>query len=79
MAVAVERRTLPRRLVLRRQLLNPVRFAQLFFFVALLVTWQPVGEHVGTFFLAPPTKVVSAFGELVSGGELQHAVGDSLV
>ncbi len=45
---------------------------------AILLGWEILGRKVGTFFLAGPTQVFKAAGELISNGELGRALVDSL-
>lgn len=79
MAIAVERRELSRGTALRRNLLSRERFGQVGILVVVLAAWQYAGERLGDFFLAPPTSVVSAFGEVVSSGQLWDALQTTLV
>lgn len=51
---------------------------QLVVLLALLVGWELVGRKVGAFFLAGPTMVFKAAGELIASGELGRALVDSL-
>lgn len=76
--VAIERERVPISIVLRHQLLGRVRLIQLAILVAVIVVWEVVGRRQGTFFLAPPSTLISATREMVASGELQSAVADSL-
>ena len=78
MAIAVERRELPRSVVLRRSLISRERFAQLSILVAVLAAWQYAGAQLGDFFLAPPTSVLAAFAEVISSGQLWEALQTTL-
>lgn len=74
----VEREQLPRVVALRRQLLSWERLVQVLLVVVTLLTWEYAGRRLGTFFLAPPTSLVSAFVEMLTTGELVAALLDSL-
>jgi NitT/TauT family transport system permease protein len=78
-AIAVERHELSRGTVLRRSLLSRERFAQVVILVGVLGVWQYVGSSLGDFFLAPPTSVVGAFGEVISSGQIWDALGSTVV
>lgn len=75
---AIQRELIPRGEALRRQVLNGERLAQVLIVLGTLVVWEVVGRRLGTFFLAPPTSLVSAFAEMVETGELLAALLDSL-
>lgn len=77
MAIAVERELLPRRQVLRENLISRTRFFQLLLAVVFFGTWEIVGRQVGDFFLAPPSQVIDATVEVVENGQLLAAVLDS--
>lgn len=79
MATYVERRRLPRATLLRRRVLSRDRLFQVLFIALFLVVWQIVGKREGDFFLAPPTSVIGAFGDVVRNGELADAVGSTAV
>ncbi|MCW2881548.1 MAG: hypothetical protein JWQ95_5648 [Sphaerisporangium sp.] len=79
MAIAVERRQMSRRDALRRKLFSKERALQVALVVVVLGVWQYVGKKEGDFFLAPPTSVVGAFTEVLSGGKLWDAVSSTLV
>ena len=78
MAIAVERRQLSRATVLRRSLFSRERFAQVAILVVVLAAWQYAGARLGDFFLAPPTSVLGAFGEVVTSGQLWEALQTTL-
>lgn len=77
-ATVVEREAIPWRIAIRRQLVSWERLAQVVLLAVLLVAWEIVGRRLGTFFLAPPSSLVAAFGEMLSTGELVSSVVDSL-
>lgn len=79
MSTYVERKQLPRAVVLRRNILSRDRFYQLLFLALFLGLWQYVGMRQGDFFLAPPTSVADAAAEVVGNGELWHAVGQTAI
>lgn len=79
MAIAVERRELSRGVLLRRSLLSKERLTQVVILTVVLAVWQYAGSQLGDFFLAPPTSVVAAFGEVVSTGQLWEALSSTLV
>ena len=79
MATYVERRQLPRATLVRRRVLSRDRLFQVLFIALFLVVWQIVGKREGDFFLAPPTSVVGAFGDVIRNGELADAVGSTAV
>jgi ABC-type nitrate/sulfonate/bicarbonate transport system permease component len=79
MAIAVERQELSRGTMLRRNLLSRERFTQLAILAVVLAGWQYAGSQLGDFFLAPPTSVVSAFGEVISSGQLVDALSTTVV
>lgn len=75
---AVEREIVPLGVALRRQVLNYERLTQLLMVLVTLVVWEYFGRRLGTFFLAPPSTLVSAFTEMIGTGELVSALLDSL-
>src|SRR5919112_686935 len=79
MATYVEREQLPRALVVRRRILSRDRLFQLLFIALFIGLWQYVGKREGDFFLAPPTSVVGAAGEVIGNGELWQAAGQTAV
>ncbi len=79
MAISVERRELSRGTLIRRSLLSRERFSQVAILAAVLAVWQYAGSQLGDFFLAPPTSVLAAFGEVVSSGQLWEALQSTLV
>lgn len=74
----VEREQIPIGVLLRRRAFNWERLAQVTLLLVAIVTWELVGRRLGTFFLAPPSTLVTAFQEMVASGELVAAVLDSL-
>jgi NitT/TauT family transport system permease protein len=78
MAVAVERQRIPLSTALRKEFISFERLTQLGFVAAILVSWEVAGRRLGDFFLAPPSSVIGAAGEVISSGELVRATGDSL-
>ncbi|HEV7956470.1 MAG: hypothetical protein JWL94_1879 [Microbacteriaceae bacterium] len=78
MPALIEREQLSWPTVVKRNLVNLERVVQLVLLVALIVTWEVVGRNVGTFFLAPPSSLWSAFLEMLSTGALVAALLDSL-
>lgn len=74
----VEREQIPVATVLRRQFINWERLAQVLMLLVALLIWEVVGRRLGTFFLAPPSTLVTAAGEMIESGELVTAVLDSL-
>jgi NitT/TauT family transport system permease protein len=79
MATFVERRQLPRAVVMRRSLLSRDRAFQLAFLALFLGVWQYIGMRQGDFFLAPPTSVVGAAAETFATGEIWSAAGSTAV
>jgi NitT/TauT family transport system permease protein len=77
-STVIEREQIPLRAYLQHKVINWERFAQVLLIVVGLVAWEIVGRRLGTFFLAPPTSLVSAFREMIGTGELVRAVLDSL-
>ncbi|WP_370324399.1 ABC transporter permease [Euzebya sp.] len=75
---AVDREIISLGTALRRQVLNYERLTQLVMVVVTLAVWEYFGRRLGTFFLAPPSTLVSAFGEMIASGELVDALLDSL-
>jgi NitT/TauT family transport system permease protein len=65
-------------LFLRQKVMNWERLAQVVLLVGGFGIWEIVGRRVGTFFLAPPSSLVSATVEMLESGELVRAVLDSL-
>lgn len=78
MALAVERERIPWSVAIRKEFLNYQRLTQVGFIVAILTAWEIAGRRLGDFFLAPPSSVVPAAGELIESGELLRALMDSL-
>lgn len=64
---------------IREDLLGSVRLIQAALVVGTLVVWEIAGRQLGNFYLPPPTVVLSAATEVVSSGELQQAIRESLV
>ena len=78
MAAIVERERIPLWLALRKEFISYERLAQFGFILALLVTWEIMGRRLGDFFLAPPSSLWSATGELIESGQLWRATADSM-
>lgn len=78
MAAVVERERIPLRVAIRKEVINYERLAQFGFVAALLIAWEIAGRRLGDFFLAPPSSLVSATGELIESGEMLRATLDSL-
>jgi ABC-type nitrate/sulfonate/bicarbonate transport system permease component len=70
MAIEIERRRLTRADSFRRSWLSRGRLIQILAILVVLGLWEFIGLREGDFFLAPPTSVISAFGEVISDGEL---------
>jgi ABC-type nitrate/sulfonate/bicarbonate transport system permease component len=77
-AAVVERVRIPLRTALRKEFISYERLAQFTFVAALLIAWEIAGRRLGDFFLAPPSSLVSATGELIESGELVDATINSL-
>lgn len=78
MAAVVERERIPLWVAIRKEFISYERLAQFGFVAALLITWEIAGRRLGDFFLAPPSSLVSAAGELLESGELVDATINSL-
>jgi ABC-type nitrate/sulfonate/bicarbonate transport system permease component len=78
MAVAVERQRIPLSTALRKEFVSYERLAQIGFVITIVASWEMAGRRLGDFFLAPPSSVIGAVGELVSSGELFTATRDSM-
>jgi ABC-type nitrate/sulfonate/bicarbonate transport system permease component len=78
MAAVVERERIPLWVAIRKELISYERLAQIAFVAVLLITWEIAGRRLGDFFLAPPTSLVAATGELLKSGELVDATVNSL-
>ncbi|OLT09438.1 hypothetical protein BJF78_30710 [Pseudonocardia sp. CNS-139] len=76
--VLIEREQIPLSTVIRRMLVSRTRFVQLGFLLVILVGWEIAGRQMGTFFLAPPSTLWAASGEMIASGELVSALLDSL-
>ena len=74
----IEREQIPLGTFVRRKVVSWERLTQVLLVVVGLVAWELIGRRLGTFFLAPPSSLVAAFGEMVASGELITAVLDSL-
>lgn len=61
-----------------RRRLTRERALQAMLVVTLLLAWEIVGRRVGDLFLAPPSAVAAAFGDMLRTGELARALRDSL-
>jgi ABC-type nitrate/sulfonate/bicarbonate transport system permease component len=79
MAVSVERLYMSRREAARTNILSRDRGLQIALVVVVLAVWQYIGMREGDFFLAPPTSVIRAFGEVIAGGELWTAVSSTVL
>jgi len=64
---------------LKRSFFSRELFTQWGILAVILVVWELIGRKVGTFFMAGPSAVFKAAGELIASGELQSALGDSLL
>jgi ABC-type nitrate/sulfonate/bicarbonate transport system permease component len=78
-AIAVERLYMSRTEAARRSLFSRDRGLQFALVVGVLAVWQFVGQRAGDFFLAPPTSVVRAFGDVIADGGLWRAVSSTLL
>lgn len=78
MAIAVERTRVPLSVALRKGMFNWERLVQFLLVVTVLAIWEVAGRRLGDFFLAPPSSVVGATGELIANGELFRATRDSM-
>lgn len=78
MAAVVERERIPLWVAMRKEFISYERLAQFGFVAALLIAWEIAGRRLGDFFLAPPSSLVSAAGELLESGELVDATINSL-
>jgi NitT/TauT family transport system permease protein len=78
-APRVERYPLTRRQRWTRALSPRDRLLQVGLLALLLGAWEVVGRRSDRFTFAPPSSVVSAAGDLIESGELQRAIGESLV
>jgi ABC-type nitrate/sulfonate/bicarbonate transport system permease component len=77
-AAVVERERIPLWVAIRKEFISYERLAQFGFVAALLIAWEIAGRRLGDFFLAPPSSLVSAAGELLESGELVDATINSL-
>jgi ABC-type nitrate/sulfonate/bicarbonate transport system permease component len=77
-AAVVERERIPLWVAMRKEFISYERLAQFGFVAALLIAWEIAGRRLGDFFLAPPSSLVSAAGELLESGELVDATINSL-
>ncbi|GAB2458219.1 ABC transporter permease [Nocardioides hungaricus] len=64
---------------IREDLLGSVRLTQAALVIVALVAWEIAGRQLGNFYLPPPTVVAGAAKEVVSTGELQQAILESLL
>jgi NitT/TauT family transport system permease protein len=71
----VDRELLPRRTVLRRNLVSRQRLIQVSFVLLVLGGWQLLGDHEGDFFLAPPTSVFRAAVDLLPTSAFWSTLG----
>lgn len=74
----IEREQIPFSTVFRKQFLNWERLTQVLVIGVGLVLWEVIGRRLGTFFLAPPSSLVSATAEMLATGEMVTAFVDSL-
>ena len=78
-----EARVVRERIALRERLLGDasprVRLFQLLVLAGLLAAWEIVGRSSSSLAFAPPSAMVPAAREMISSGQLQSALGDSLV
>ena len=79
MAVSVERLYMTRREAARKNVFSRDRGLQIGLVVVVLAVWQYIGMREGDFFLAPPTSVLRAFGQVIAGGELWEAVSSTVL
>lgn len=79
MAITVERLYLTRREAARKNLFSKDRGLQVALVVVVLAVWQYIGMREGDFFLAPPTSVIRAFGEVIAAGQLWQAVSSTVL
>jgi NitT/TauT family transport system permease protein len=77
-AAVVERERIPVWIALRKEVISYERLAQFAFVAVLLIIWEIAGRRLGDFFLAPPSSLVGAAGELLESGELVNATVNSL-
>jgi ABC-type nitrate/sulfonate/bicarbonate transport system permease component len=77
-AAVVERERIPVWIAIRKEVISYERLTQFAFVAVLLVIWEIAGRRLGDFFLAPPSSLVSATGELLESGELVNATVNSL-
>jgi ABC-type nitrate/sulfonate/bicarbonate transport system permease component len=77
-AAVVERERIPLWVAVRKEVISYERLAQFMFVAILLVVWEIAGRRLGDFFLAPPSSLLDAVGEMVETGELWRATIDSL-
>jgi ABC-type nitrate/sulfonate/bicarbonate transport system permease component len=78
MPAVIEREFLSTGEVIKRKIFSWERLAQVLLVVSLLVAWEIAGRVMGEFFMAPPSSLPSAFGEMWASGELIRALLDSL-
>lgn len=78
MAAVVERERIPVWIAIRKEVISYERLTQFAFVAVLLVIWEIAGRRLGDFFLAPPSSLVGAAGELLESGELVNATVNSL-
>lgn len=78
MATAIYRETIPWSVALRKRVINWERLIQLLIVFAILGVWEYTGRRLGSFFLAPPSSLVTATGEMLRQNELVPALLDSI-
>lgn len=54
------------------------RIIQIIAVIAVLVAWEIAGRRLGVFILAPPSSMISAFGEMLETGELARGLRESI-
>lgn len=75
---AIERERISAGAAARMALFNRTRLVQFGILVLLLVVWQILGLQLGTFILAPPSSLIPAAVDMISSGQLQGALLNSL-
>ncbi len=77
-AARVMREPIPLRTRILGDVSPRIRLFQLLLLLALLGAWEVVGRSSSGLAFAPPSAMVPAAREMISSGELQSALGDSL-
>lgn len=62
----------------QRRFFTPERLLAAGFLLTLLVVWEIAGRAVGTFFLAPPSAMITASVELIRTGQLLEVLVQSI-